>query len=242
MKTSAGKKSKAAPYVYTFGEIDMGHLPEVGGKNASLGEMFRNLSRQGVRVPDGFALTSKAYWEFLDANHIRSALTDALSALDRKTFSNLGEVGKKTRALVAGGAFPTPIREALFAAYHNLKKQYGNEISVAVRSSATAEDLPTASFAGQLESFLNVRSEEELLACCQNCFVSLFNDRAIHYRENNGFKHMETAVSAGVQIMVRSDLASSGVGFTVEPNTGFENVVFLSGSWGLGENVVQGTV
>lgn len=242
MKRKPGRLSPNTPYIYAFRDIDMRHLGEVGGKNASLGEMFRNLSSKGVRVPDGFALTSRAYWEFLDANDIRGSLSEALAALDTKQFSNLTDVGKKTRALVAGGRFPDPIRQALFAAYQGLKERYGKEISVAVRSSATAEDLPTASFAGQLESFLNVRSEDELLACCQNCFVSLFNDRAIHYRENNGFQHMETAVSAGVQIMVRSDLASSGVGFTVEPNTGFENAVFLSGSWGLGENVVQGTV
>jgi len=229
-------------YTLDFREIDNSMIAQVGGKNASLGEMFRHLQSAGIRVPDGFALTSAAYWDFLNGTGLKSDLEAILGRLDRKTFVNLGEVGKSARALVLGASLPDGIRAAIVSAYRSLLARAGAGTSVAVRSSATAEDLPSASFAGQLESFLNVDGEESLLAACRKCYASLFTDRAIEYRELNGFRHMETAVSVGVQIMVRSDLACSGVAFSLDPDTGFRNVVVVTGCWGLGENVVQGQV
>lgn len=229
-------------YTLDFGRIGMDSLPEVGGKNASLGEMFRNLAGAGVKVPDGFATRARAYWDFLDAAGIRSRLASLLDSLDTASFANLREVGLACRGLILQARMPPELEEAILAAFKALKGRTRPDISVAVRSSATAEDLPTASFAGQLESYLNIRGERELIDACRSCFASLFTDRAIEYRQARGFKHMETAVSVGVQAMVRSDLACSGVGFTLEPESGFPGVVVITGSWGLGENVVQGQV
>ncbi|HET6991074.1 MAG TPA: phosphoenolpyruvate synthase, partial [Bacteroidia bacterium] len=218
------------------------NVSSVGGKNASLGEMFGTLSSKGVHVPDGFAVTAEAYWNFLDANKLRPALTDLLSKLDTKNFNNLSETGTKIRTLLNNAIFPEELKHEIISAYHILRGTNVNEFSLAVRSSATAEDLPNASFAGQQETFLNVNGEENLIRACQRCYASLFTDRAIKYRADNGFEHMKVALSIGVQRMVRSDLASSGVMFTMEPDSGFENVVLISGAWGLGENVVQGSV
>lgn len=228
-------------FIKQFSELSNNKVALVGGKNASLGEMFTQLSPKGIKIPDGFATTAEAYWLFLDENNIRYKLTDLMNKIDLKEFSNLREVGAEARALVLNAVIPEQIASEIKSAYRNLY-EHKTESEVAVRSSATAEDLPTASFAGQHDSFLNIKGDEVLLHTCQKCFASLFNDRAIKYRINNGFEHMHVALSVGVQRMVRSDLACAGVGFTIEPETGFENMIYLTGSWGLGENVVQGVV
>jgi pyruvate, water dikinase len=229
-------------YIKEFSQISIDDLGEVGGKNASLGEMFTQLTSKGVNVPDGFAVTSAAYWYFIDSNALRTKLSNVLLTLDVKTFKNLSEVGKKCRELILQGNIPDDLKRAVLEAYKQLEKKYKRRIELAVRSSATAEDLATASFAGQQESYLNIKGEEELLDSCRRCYASLFTDRAIKYRYDHGFEHMNVALSIGVQTMVRSDLASAGVGFTLDPETGFRNVIYLTGSWGLGENVVQGAV
>ncbi len=225
-----------------FKEIRIEDIPEVGGKNASLGEMFQQLSGKGISVPDGFATTSSGYWTFLDQNKLRAPLTATLNSLDTEDFSNLSEVGSKARALIMHAEFSAEIEEQIKKGYEYLVTQYGDDISLAARSSATAEDLPNASFAGQQETFLNVKGLDELYHACHRCYASLFTDRAIKYRHDNGFEHMKVALSVGVQVMVRSDKASSGVLFTLEPDTGFRDIILVSGAWGLGENVVQGSV
>lgn len=231
-----------ASYILPFRAIGMDAVNTVGGKNASLGEMFQNLQGQGIRVPDGFAVTAAAYWELLEANHLKEPLANLLLTLDRQLYKNLLKVGQEARRLFAKVGIPEAIKSEILAAYCQLQQQYPQPIQVAVRSSATAEDLPSASFAGQQESFLNIRNESELLEACKQCYISLFTDRAIKYREDQGFDHMKVALSIGIQVMVRSDEASSGVIFTLEPETGFKEVVLVTGSWGLGENVVKGTV
>ncbi|HBF19382.1 MAG TPA: phosphoenolpyruvate synthase [Cryomorphaceae bacterium] len=229
-------------YIKYFKEIGINDLPQVGGKNASLGEMFSNLSSKGISVPDGFALTADAYWAFLDHNDFRKKLKQILSKLDTIEFSNLGDVGKACRELIMTGALPDALQEKIAEGHKYLTKKYGNEVSFATRSSATAEDLPNASFAGQQETYLNVRGIENLLKACLRCYASLFTDRAIKYRNDNGFDHTKVALSVGVQLMVRSDKACSGVMFSLDPDTGFEQVALVAGAWGLGENVVQGNV
>jgi len=229
-------------YIKNLSELSNDKVALVGGKNASLGEMFNQLAPKGIKIPDGFATTAEAYWLFLDENNIRVKLTDLMNKIDLKEFSNLKEIGSEARSLVLNAVIPEQIANEIKSAYRNLYAEHKIEIEVAVRSSATAEDLPSASFAGQHDSFLNIKGDEVLIHTCQKCFASLFNDRAIKYRINNGFEHMHVALSIGVQRMVRSDLASAGVGFTIEPETGFENMIYLTGSWGLGENVVQGAV
>lgn len=228
--------------IKNFSEIHLKDLSLVGGKNASLGEMFSTLSSKGIRVPDGFAVTAAGYWNFLDHNKIVLQLSNLLSQLDTKTFNNLSDVGSKARNLFLEAEFPKKLKDEITEAYRQLCERSGDNISLAVRSSATAEDLPNASFAGQQETYLNVKGEENLIKACQRCYASLFTDRAIKYRVDNGFEHMKVALSIGVQVMVRSDLASSGVMFTMDPDSGFENAVLVSGAWGLGENVVQGSV
>ena len=230
------------PFTLFFRQLANDKVALVGGKNASLGELYTRLSAQGINVPNGFATTAAAYWLFLDENDLRTRLATLLAGLDAQEFSNLAEVGAQARALLRGAALPAPVATDLRQAYHELCAGYPHDIQVAVRSSATAEDLPTASFAGQHDSFLNVRGAEGVLHACQECYVSLFNDRAIKYRIQNGFEHLRVALSVGVQTMVRSDLASAGVAFTIEPETGHNQLIYLTGSWGLGENVVQGAV
>lgn len=229
-------------FIKQFSELSNNQVALVGGKNASLGEMFNQLSSKGINIPDGFATTAEAYWLFLNENKIREKLSVLMNKIDLQTFTNLREIGAEARALILNAVFPEQLSKEIKLAYQQLNAGYTDEMAVAVRSSATAEDLPTASFAGQHDSFLNIKGEEVLLHTCQKCFASLFNDRAIKYRINNGFEHMQVALSVGVQRMVRSDLAAAGVGFTIEPETGFENMIYLTGSWGLGENVVQGAV
>lgn len=227
-------------YLKKFSEIGIADLPAVGGKNSSLGEMFNQLASKGIIVPDGFATTADAFWYFIDNNKLREQLNGLLSTLDRKAFTNLKQIGSEARTMILNAQLPGNLSKEILEAYHFLSG--GKDISVAVRSSATAEDLPQASFAGQHESYLNICGEGALLTAVQKCYASLYTDRAIKYREDNGFEHGKVALSIGIQKMVRSDKACAGVGFTLEPESGFRNVVHIAGSWGLGENVVQGTV
>lgn len=232
---------KPSELIKKFSNITLADLPIVGGKNSSLGEMFGPLNSKGIKVPDGFATTSSAYWKFLDANNISGKLAGLMGSLDRKNFSNLKEIGAQARQLILNGQMPEELNNIIIHEYKALFAE-SQRAEVAVRSSATAEDLPSASFAGQHESFLNVNGEEALLAAVKKCYASLFTDRAIKYREDNGFKHMNVALSVGIQKMVRSDKACAGVGFTLEPESGFKDIILLTGVWGLGENIVQGAV
>ncbi|MGB5430559.1 PEP/pyruvate-binding domain-containing protein, partial [Eudoraea sp.] len=227
-------------YIKHFDEIGIQDIPQVGGKNASLGEMYNKLTSQGLKVPNGFTTTSDAYWNFLDENSLRKPLQIALAQLDTENYYNLNEIGEKARKMILGGKLPSDLSRKIIEAYQNLYKK--EQFAVAVRSSATAEDLPDASFAGQHDTFLNIKGRAALLKAVKKCFASLYTNRAIKYREEKGFKHDEIALSVGVQKMVRADMGCSGVGFTIEPESGFENVILLSGVWGLGENIVQGTV
>ena len=223
-----------------FKDITIADLPDVGGKNSSLGEMYSNLSAKGILVPNGFATMALAFWTFLDYNKLWERLLRLLHTLDRVKFSNLKEIGSKARELMMQADMPDDIVKAIVQEYRELCND--GDKDVAVRSSATAEDLPQASFAGQHESFLNIKGEKEVVLAVQKCFASLYTDRAIKYREDNGFAHEKVALSVGVQNMVRSDKASSGVAFTLEPESGFREIIHISGVWGLGENLVQGTV
>jgi len=229
-------------YVRFFEEFGIADVPFVGGKNASLGEMYRNLSAQGVRVPHGFAITADAYRYMLDEADAWGALHAALDDLDPADMVGLARAGKLAREIVYGAGLPTSLVSEILVGYRQLQEEYGEDVSVAVRSSATAEDLPTASFAGQQETFLNIRGEESLLDACRRCFASLFTDRGIHYRVDQGFDHFKVALSIGIMKMVRSDLAASGVTFTLDTESGFRDVVFTTASYGLGENIVQGAV
>jgi len=227
-------------FIKEFKEIHIEDVPSVGGKNASLGEMFNELSSKGIVIPNGFATTAAAFHYFLDYNTIAIPLKNLLEKLDIITFKNLKEIGAEARSIIENAKMPSDLSEEVIKAYKELCDK--NYFEVAVRSSATAEDLPQASFAGQHESFLNIKGEYELLKAVQKCYASLYTDRAIKYREDNGFAHEKIALSVGIQKMVRSDKACSGVAFTLEPESGFRNVIHIAGVWGLGENMVQGTV
>jgi pyruvate, water dikinase len=230
------------PYIAWFDEIGRGDVALVGGKNASLGEMVGALSQRGIRVPGGLATTADAYRDYVEENGIAPEMQRWIEALDTGRAS-LQDVGAAIRHAFLEGAFPEQIESAIIDAYGSLSRRVGQEaIGVAVRSSATAEDLPEASFAGQQETFLNVSGTRALLDACRRCFASLFTDRAISYRQAQGFDHMSVALSVGIQHMVRSDLAGSGVMFSVDTETGFPDVVVISAAWGLGETVVQGSV
>jgi len=229
-------------YIRFFEEFGIDDVPLVGGKNASLGEMFQKLSEQGVRVPHGFATTAEAYKHILDRAGAWDALHAELDDLDPADVTALARKGKRAREIVYGAGLPDDLAAEIEAAYRLLQDEYGEDVSLAVRSSATAEDLPTASFAGQQETFLNITGRESLLDACRRCFASLFTDRAIHYRIDQGFDHFKVSLSIGIMKMVRSDLASSGVMFTLDTESGFNDVVFVTGAYGLGENVVQGAV
>ncbi len=228
--------------VIWFDDIRMKDILEVGGKNASLGEMRRNLISKGVEIPDGYAVTANAYRYLLESAGIQNEVKKILSDLDTHDIGNLKERGAKIRSLIYNAPLPEDLRQAIVTAYRKLCEEYGPNTDVAVRSSATAEDLPDASFAGQQETFLNVRGEEALIDACKKCFASLFTDRAISYRVDKGFDHESVYLSIGVQKMVRSDLACSGVIFSIDTETGFKNAILITGSYGLGETVVQGTV
>jgi pyruvate,water dikinase len=227
-------------FIKKFNEIGLADVAIVGGKNASLGELYTKLSSKGIIVPDGFATTSFAFQKFLEENNLKSKLHDLLQRLDRKNFSNLKEIGSQARELMMHADISNDLAKEIMQAYRALSVD--GDKAVAVRSSATAEDLPEASFAGQHESFLNISGEAQVLAAVQKCFASLYTDRAIKYREDNKFDHEKISLSAGVQYMVRSDKGCSGVAFTLEPESGFREVVHISGVWGLGENLVQGTI
>jgi len=222
-----------------FAQISSKDIQKVGGKNASLGEMFQKLQSLDIKIPDGFAITAEAYWEFLNYNHLRTILSDELQKLNLRDLSNLSEIGAKCREYVQNGHFPKQVEARILEAYRILNH---NGDSFAVRSSATAEDLPSASFAGQHDSFLNIKGPKNLLEAIHRCYVSLFNDRAIKYRIDHDFDHMKVALSVGIQKMVRADLGSAGVAFTLDPESGFANVIYITSSYGLGENIVQGAV
>ncbi len=226
-------------FIKNFSEINIQDLPLVGGKNASLGEMYAQLQAQGIRVPDGFALTAEAYRTFLRENNLYQPLETLIAKLDKTDFSNLDEIGRQAREMIRQAPLPAAIVDAIRQAFQELAKREGGDFSLAVRSSATAEDLPSASFAGQLESFLNI-GEAALVDTIHQCYCSLFTNRAIKYREDQGFGNADVAISVGVQRMVRSDLSASGVAFTLDPDTGFDKVVVVNSIYGLGENIVQG--
>lgn len=230
-------------YIRLFAELGITDVPEVGGKNASLGEMYRQLASQQVKVPNGFATVAEAYFLYLDHNGLRDKIDAALRALDINDVQALASTGALIRGWIVDGELPELVREEILAAYTRLGQETGEaEPEVAVRSSATAEDLPDASFAGQQETYLNIKGQDHLLRTCKRVLASLFTDRAITYRVHKGFEHMSVALSIGVQRMVRSDLAASGVMFTLDTETGFRDVVMITAAYGLGENVVQGAV
>ncbi len=229
-------------YLRFFRDITLDDVPLVGGKNASLGEAYRELTPQGVQVPNGFAVTAEAYRYVLDRAGAWDGLHAALDGVDPADVEDLARRGRRAREIVYGAGLPEDLAAEIRAAYGELLAEYGEDLSVAVRSSATAEDLPTASFAGQQDTYLNVHGEENLLDACRRCFASLFTDRAIHYRIDQGFDHFKVSLSVGIMKMVRSDLAASGVMFSLDTETGFRDVVFITGAYGLGENVVQGAV
>jgi pyruvate, water dikinase len=225
-----------------FEDLKMEDVPSVGGKNASLGEMIRSLKEKGVNVPSGFAVTAYAYKYTMEKAGTDKKIREILSDLDTHDVKNLAERGKKIREIIKNTPLPKEIEEDIRKHYKGMEERYGKNCDVAVRSSATAEDLPDASFAGQQETYLNVTGEEELLEKVKECFSSLFTNRAISYREDKGFDHFDVYLSVGVQKMVRSDLASSGVMFSIDTESGFEDAVYITGAYGLGENVVQGAV
>ncbi|MFV8373550.1 phosphoenolpyruvate synthase [Flavobacterium sp. LB2P74] len=230
-------------YILFFDQIGIDAIGKVGGKNASLGEMYNQLNPIGISIPNGFAVTAEGYRLFRKMNTLEKPLKDLLFSLDTQHYSNLSSIGEKARNLILSAAIPDEIRDEIYAAYQSLSEQCNStNLDVAVRSSATSEDLPTASFAGQMQSFLNINGDEQLLDAAHRCFVSLFTDRAIKYRHDMGFAALDIAISVGIQQMVRSDKASSGVAFTIDPDSGFENTIIINGCWGLGENIVQGTV
>ena len=229
-------------FIKWFEEVGTRDVALVGGKNASLGEMIRNLSEKGVAVPSGFAITAEAYRYLLQETGIQEKIRDALVDLDTHDMENLSTRGSQIRALIKNAGCPKELEEEIRTAYRKMEERYGAGADVAVRSSATAEDLPTASFAGQQETYLNVRGEEELVEKVMECFASLFTNRAISYRVDKGFDHLSVYLSVGVQKMVRSDLACSGVTFSIDTESGFRDAVYITGAYGLGENVVQGTV
>jgi pyruvate,water dikinase len=229
-------------FIRWFDEIKIKDIPLVGGKNASLGDMYQELTTKGIKIPNGFAITADAYWHVLDLNGIFEKLKDTLEGLDKTNVKDLAIRGKKARDLILSAGIPNDLWEEIKNSYDKLCDQYNEEVDVAVRSSATAEDLPTASFAGQQETYLNIRGYNSLKEACSKCFASLFTDRAISYRIDHNFDQFKVGLSIGVQKMVRSDLATSGVMFTLDTDSGFRDVVFITACYGLGENIVQGTV
>jgi len=229
-------------YILWFDEINLTDLAKVGGKNSSLGEMITNLSGVNVPVPGGFATTSDAFWFFIQQTNLDKKINNILDTLDVHDVIALQKAGNEIRQWILDADMPTLLQDDIRTSYKQLIKRYGDEATYAVRSSATAEDLADASFAGQQETYLNIQGEEEILNAIQAVYASLYNDRAIAYRVHHGFEHHNVALSAGIQLMIRSDLASSGVMFTIDTESGFENAIFVTSSYGLGEAVVQGSV
>jgi pyruvate,water dikinase len=233
---------KARELILWFDQLGIEDVPLTGGKNASLGEMYRMLTPKGVQVPNGFAVTATAYNYLVDKTGIKDRIREILKDLNTSDMNNLSIRGEKVRQVFLSAEFPQDLKDKIVEAYGHMCKQYGENTDVAVRSSATAEDLPDASFAGQQETFLNIRGPEQLLDACRKCFASLFTNRAISYRVDKGFDHFKIALSIGVQKMVRSDMACSGVMFSIDTESGFKDAVFVTSAYGLGENVVQGAV
>lgn len=233
---------RSKQYVLWFNELGIKDVPLVGGKNASLGEMYRTLTQKGVRIPNGFAVTAASYFYFLKATGIKKEIKKILSDLDTSDMKNLSERGEKVRQTILDAELPTDLKRAVVLNYRKLEKEFFKGVDVAVRSSATAEDLPDASFAGQQETYLNIRGEADLLIAVKKCFASLFTNRAISYRHDKGFDHFSIGLSAAVQKMVRSDKACSGVMFSIDTESGFRDAVLVTGSYGLGENIVLGRV
>ncbi len=245
IKKGKNKKNSAreSAHILWFEEIGITDIPLVGGKNASLGEMYTGLRSKNIAVPNGFAITAKAYWDFFEAHGLNKIIKKEIKGLNVLKIKDLNRVGKKIRSLIINAKFPDDLQKEIIEAYESLKKQEGvTHLSVAVRSSATAEDLPDASFAGQQETYLNIEGHDELLIAVKKCIASLFTDRAISYRETKGFDHMAVALSVTVQTMVRSDVGVSGVMFTIDTESGFPGVVLINASYGLGEYVVKGQV
>ncbi|MBD2690919.1 phosphoenolpyruvate synthase [Anabaena catenula] len=234
--------SKEQALVLPFNAVGIADIPFVGGKNASLGEMIQQLSPKGVKVPTGFATTAYAYRFFITGAGLEAKLRKIFASLDVEDIDNLRQCGQQARSLMLNTPFPLELQEAIAQSYQSLCQEYGEDTDVAVRSSATAEDLPDASFAGQQETYLNVHGLKSLLESCHKCFASIFTDRAISYRQKKGFDHFEVALSVGVQKMVRSDLACSGVMFSIDTETGFKDAALITAAYGLGETVVQGAV
>jgi pyruvate, water dikinase len=233
---------KNSAFILWFDQLGIEDVPLVGGKNASLGEMYRNLTPKGVNIPNGFAITATAYRYLLEKTDTMNKIKKILSDLNTTDLHNLQKHGKEVRDIIRHLEFPLELKNTIIEAYGHMEKQYGAMCDVAVRSSATAEDLPDASFAGQQETYLNIRGPEQLIEACKKCFASLFTDRAISYREEKKFDHFSIALSIAVQKMVRSDLSSSGVMFSIDTESGFKDAVLITGAYGLGENVVQGAV
>lgn len=234
--------NKKTAFILWFDQLNIDDVKYVGGKNASLGEMYVNLGNKGIAIPNGFTITAHAYHYLLEKTRIKKEIKKILSDLNTHDVKNLKERGKKIREIIKKIEFPAELKNAITEAYHHLQLQYGKNVDVAVRSSATAEDLPDASFAGQQDTYLNIRGNKQLLEACSKCFASLFTNRAISYREDKGFNHLSIGLSIGIQKMIRSDKASSGVIFTLDTESGFENVVLINAIYGLGENIVQGKV
>ncbi|AUT00225.1 phosphoenolpyruvate synthase [Nostoc sp. CENA543] len=239
---TANSSPREQALVLPFNQVGIADIPLVGGKNASLGEMIQQLRRKGVKVPTGFATTAYAYRYFISAAGLETKLREIFADLDVEDVNNLRQCGKQARLLMLQTPFPQDLQDAIATAYNNLCQEYGADTDVAVRSSATAEDLPDASFAGQQETYLNVHGLQAVLESCHKCFASIFTDRAISYRQIKGFDHFNIALSVGVQKMVRSDLAASGVMFSIDTETGFKDAALITAAYGLGENVVQGAV
>jgi pyruvate,water dikinase len=233
---------KTYRYIRWFGELSLKDVPLVGGKNASLGEMYRELVPKGLKIPNGFAVTAEAYRDLVRSAGILPEMEELVAGLSREDLEEFARRGHRLRELIYQAPLPEGLPDEIASAYAELCAEYGENADVAIRSSATAEDLPTASFAGQQESYLNIRGTAQLLDACRHCFASLFTDRALSYRIDQGFDHFRVALSVGVQKMVRSDLAASGVIFTLDTESGFRDVVLVTASWGLGENIVQGAV
>jgi len=234
---------KKQKYIIWYKDLAVKDVPLVGGKNASLGEMFSQLTKKGVNIPNGFALTSEAYWYYLKANKIDNKLKEIFKKLNPKSIKSLQKVGKAARQLILNVDFPEDLKKEIISNYKELSRQYDfKEVDLAVRSSATAEDLPTASFAGQHETFLNITGSQALLKAIKKCIASLFTDRAIAYREEKKFNHMKIALSVGVQKMVGSGTASAGIMFTLDTETGFSNVILINSIFGIGEMIVQGRI
>jgi len=235
-------KKQKHEFILPFHEITIEKVGKVGGKNASLGEMIKYLKPKGVRIPSGFAITADAYRYFLEKTELKEFISDALEGLDTKNLRDLSRRGKLVREKIRATQMPQELKKAITVAYGDLEKEYGKNPDVAVRSSATAEDLPGASFAGEHETFLHIKGAEQVISATRASMASLFTDRAISYRQDKGFSHFDVALSVGVQKMIRSDLGCAGVMFTLDTESGFPGVILINGAWGLGELIVQGEV